>query len=196
MSNDTAITETKFRAYVDEGNSIRVSYEQRDVSAGILGNVTTEVPPIGEAETREEIITIANAHLGQDPGALVYITDQQNRLLEIVGNKKYHESIAAHERRLCIGWALFFLCVVSFVFTIAEGLNWYGFGLFVGIAALYIGCVKLRLYNEIESAVVCTIILVLILLLIPALRAARERKQDPVNMQKPAASTGRVPSAP
>lgn len=67
-------------------------------------------------------------------------------------------------------WVLYFFCLVSFVTTVYLGLSWGGLILFVVISALYMASVRLRFQNEVESAFVCTVILVLIVALIPAYR--------------------------
>jgi len=175
----------KFLAYSSRGESVRISYDERDESAGILGAVTTSELPIGESETREGIADSAYAFLGRDPTGSIYITDSQNRLLDILINEKYHKDLEAQATWHFMAWTLLFFCVVCFLGTLVIGLHWGGLGLFFFIASLFIACVRLGIQNEGESAVLCTIILLLILVLVPGIRAVRERDQRPPSVEQP-----------
>lgn len=184
-----------FVAYSSSGGPVSISYKERDESAGVLGVLTTTQSPIGEASTRDEITEIAFAYLGRDPTGSVYIADSQNHLLKIVINDKYHKDLASQATSHFMAWALLFFCFVCFVGTLLLGLHWTGLIGFLSIAALYIAFVRLKIQNEVESAVLLALVLLLILVLVPAVRAARARRirtQDPTpagqaRTQEPAA---------
>jgi hypothetical protein len=154
-----------FLAYSEAGKPITVRYS-KDESGQSLRTVTTSRPPIGESPTREGIAEIAYACLGRDPAERIYITDSQNRLLEIIISEKYHQSVGEGAGPF-MPWALLFLCVVCFVGTILNELHWGGLGILVLISLLYIVLVCLRIQREVESAVICTVILLLTLALVP-----------------------------
>ena len=174
----------EFLAFSDCGDSVHVSYDSQDVTAGVLGTVITSQPPIGESETRAKITEVAYAFLGRDPTATIYITDSQNRLLEIVLNQRYHKEMETRGTLLFRACLLLIMCVVCFVATLAIGLHWGGFGLFIFVALLHIASVRLGINNEVESAILCMIILLLILVLVPMVRSARDRTRRPPDVKQ------------
>ncbi len=168
-----------FHAYPNRQGSVVVSHDNYDEEKGTLGRLVSKPDGIGHAESIDLATEIAYAHLGRAPSDAVYIADDNDIIRKVVFNDAYHKERENSERWVCMSIALLVLCLVTFSGTIVIGLGFGGLLLFGGIAVIYVFVVRTRIQNEVEGAVVCFIILVLIFLLLPAVRAARDRSANP-----------------
>ena len=116
--------------------------------------------------------------LGREPSDGVYIADDEDVIRKVVFNDAYHKERENSERWVCMSIALLVLCLETFVGTLVTDAGFGGLVIFGGIAALYSLVVRTRIQNEVEGAVVCFIIVVLTFLLLPAVRAVRQRSSD------------------
>jgi len=160
-----------YAAYQARHDGTDFSSTGRDEAAGILGTFSPNgVPPVVTADTLDEIRVRARAHLGEEPGAFLYLTDADGRVYEIMINVKYHRATEAANRCTVITGALLSFCVTSLLAT-ALGLGaWWAIAGFLVAACVYCVIMRAKLFNEIEGAAICEIFLVLGLLLIPAIK--------------------------
>lgn len=162
-----------YAAYQARHDGTDFSFDGRDDANGILGTFSPDgVPPIVTADTLDGLRTLARAHLGEEPGAFLYLTNADGRVLEIMINAKYHRALEAANRSTGIAGALLLFCTTSLVATAFSMIGWWAIVAFVGAACLYCVILRLRLFNEIEGAVICEIFLILGLVLIPAIKIA------------------------
>lgn len=156
----------RFAAYEQRSGTRGFSFERRNDAAGILGSCTLgEVTPVVTACSLEELKREARAYLGTEPDAILYLTDGDCRVYEIVSNDKHHAAIDKAERLVAIS-------VVLLIFSItclsAAALGSHGASallLFAGVVSIYGLIVGTGIQNEIEGAVLCEILLILTLLL-------------------------------
>ena len=168
----------RFHAYPNRQGSVVVSHDIYDEQNGTLGRLVAKPNSIGDAESIDLATEIAYAHLGRAPSDAVYIADDNDIIRKVVFNDAYHKERENSERWVCMSIALLVLCFTTFIGTIVTELGLGGLLLFSGIAILYVFVVRTRIQNEVEGAVVCFIILVLIFFLLPAVRVARDRSTN------------------
>lgn len=153
-----------YAAYESCHDGKDVSFKERDLTRGILGQFNPRADPVAVADTLDELRLKARAHLGEFPDVLLYLVDSENLVHERVLNKKHHEAVQRAGQRAAISIGLLVLCFTCLVGT-PGGLERWGPGCFIGISVLYIGIVKAGLFNEAEGAVVCEILLIILLIL-------------------------------
>lgn len=159
-----------FVAFQAKNDGTDFSFEGRDEDAGILGrHPPSETPPVVTAETLEDLKRKARAFLGKEPDAVLYLADTDNHVYEIMINEKHHAAVESVQRRTAISIALLIFCVTCLLGAGSLG----SLLCFVGISTLYALILRFRLYNEIEGAVVCLILLFVIIMLIPVLQRAK-----------------------
>ncbi|MEX0938716.1 MAG: hypothetical protein WDZ59_12720 [Pirellulales bacterium] len=160
-----------FSAYQARHNEMHFSIEGRDDASGILGIFNpNEAKPVLTADTLEELEQEARAHLGKEPDAFLYLTDGGRRVHRIMINEKHHAAIGRANRRTAVSVAILvfsFTCLIGASLAPLGTLALLGF---VGTASLYFLILRWDLYNEIEGAVVCEILLIIVLLLTPLLQ--------------------------
>ena len=162
-----------YAAYQARHDGTDFSFTGRDDVAGILGTFSPGgVPPVVTGDTLDEVRIRARAHLGEEPGAFLYLTDADGRVYEIMINVKHHRVTEAANRRTAITGAILLFCITCLLAT-AFGLGaWLAILGFLGAGCVYCLILRVRLFNEIEGAVICEIFLILGLLLIPAIKKA------------------------
>ena len=145
------------------------SFEGRDERAGILG---TFAPcgdsPVITAPTLEDLERDARTFLGNKPEELLYLTDCDCRVFRIVINKEYHEAVAqAHAavaqatKRATISLAILAFSVTALLGATIGSIGIWPLLFFVGAVILYSLLLTLGLFNEIEGAILCEIMLIL-----------------------------------
>lgn len=163
-----------FAAYQARPDGTDFSFEGRDEATGILGVFRPgEAPPVVTAPTLTVLEREARAHLGREPDALLYLTDEQGRVLRIMINEKHHAATERAERRTAVCVALLVFSVTCLVEASLGSPGAWALVGFVGAAALYALILRAGLFNAIEAAVVCEILLILALLLILAVQRVR-----------------------
>ncbi len=101
-----------FTAYQARNDGTDFSFEGRDEDAGILGkHPPSEVPPVVTVDTLEDLKCGARAYLGKEPAVVLYLTDTDNCVYEIMINEKHHAAIENAQRRTVISVALLTFCV-------------------------------------------------------------------------------------
>lgn len=169
-----------FTAYQARHDGTDFSSKGRDEAAGILGRHTpSEAPPVVTAHTLEELKLEARAYLGKEPDALLYLTDADRRVHQIMLNEKHHAAIDSAGRRNAISIALLVFCVTCLLGASLGALGAWALLSFVSAVALYALILRVGLLNEIEGAVLCEILLILALILIPALHRVRSIAAEP-----------------
>lgn len=73
-----------------------------------------------------------------------------------------------------MAWSILVFCLVSFLATLLAGLGFTGLILFIVATSIYIALVQAEIQNEVESAVLCLMMLLLLCIGVPAVYAARE----------------------
>ncbi len=164
----------KYLVYAQQDGPISIDYSRRDEPAGIIGSLKEKPQAIGEAASKEDAIEKAYAHLGRAPSDMAYVADSNDLLYKILINRQYQEESNRNGKRQCMAWSILVFCIVSFLATLFAGLGFTGFLMFIGVTAVYIVFVLAQFQNELESAVVCLMVLLLICFGIPAFRAARQ----------------------
>jgi hypothetical protein len=160
-----------FAAYQSRHDGTDFSYEGRDESAGILGIFRpNNAAPVVTAHTLEELERKANAHLGKEPDAFLYLTDVDGHVYRIMINAKYHATVERANRRTAISVVLVIFSTTCLIGASLGSLGALALLGFVGVTVLYALILRAELFNEIEGAVACELLLILALLLIPLLQ--------------------------
>jgi hypothetical protein len=163
-----------FAAFQARHDGTDFSFEGRDESAGVLGVFhPREAAPLLTANTLEELEREARAHLGKEPSAYLYLTDDGHRVYRIMINEEHHATIEKRMRRTAIACVLLVFGITCLVGAYFGSLGIMPLLVFVGIAALYVLLLRVDFFNEIEGAVICEIMLILALLLVHAVQRAR-----------------------
>lgn len=169
-----------FAAYQARHDGSDFTFEGRDDAAGILGTFRVgDASPVVTAETLEELEHKARAHLGDEPDAFLYLTNAKAHVYRIMINKKYQATIERAARREEITVALLVFCVTCLVAASLGSLGVWALVGFVCVVGLYAITLGVGLFNEIEGALVCEILLILALLFIPALEKLRTQLHSP-----------------
>jgi hypothetical protein len=178
-----------FAAFQARHDGTDFSFEGRNESTGVLGiYYPAESTPVFTANTLEELEREARVHLGKEPSAYLYLTDDGHRVYRIVFNESHHATVEKGERHITIAWALLVFSVTCLVGASLSSLGVLPLLSFVSVAALYAFILRVELFNEIEGAVICEILLILALLLIAALQHARN--SAPKRAQQQAMASG------
>ena len=164
----------RFAAYEQRRGTVDFSFEGRNDAAGILGSCTlSEATPVVTACSLEELKREVRAYLGTEPAAILYLTDGDCRVYEIVINKKHHAAVDKAERRLGISVALLIFSITCLLAASLGSHGAWALLLFAGVVSIYGLIVGTGISNEIEGAVTCEILLILTLLLTPTPERAR-----------------------
>ena len=175
-----------FAAYQARHDGTDFVFDGRDDAAGILGTFRPgEAPPVVTAETLEELEQKVRAHLGEEPAAFLYLADGNGHVYRIMINKKYHAAIGSAERRTAISVALLVFSVTCLITASLTSLGAWTLVCFAGAVGLYVLILRVGLFNEIEGAVICEILLILALLLVPALEKLRGTAAEPGAADRP-----------
>ncbi len=170
-----------FAAYLANDFRSRFSVEGRDTAAGILGVYDPRGDsPITTAETLEQLEREAWAYLGREPEVTLYLVDADGRVHRIMINEKHHAIRHKYsaEMETVRRWTAILAALLTFAMTclIAASVSVLGacplVG-FIGAVAFYTLLVRAGLFNEIEGALLCEILLILFLLMMPAVQQAR-----------------------
>lgn len=168
-----------FAAYHLRSNEADFTSEGCDEAAGILGKrIPSEEPPIATAPTLEELEREARAYLGKEPDAHLFLVDSEGNVRATMSREKHYvpaeraEDWTAHTS-ICLifGVTCLFAAWVSSLETMAL-LS------FFGAVALYALFVRMDFQTEIDSAVTCEIVLILVLLLLPVGLKARDQANE------------------
>jgi hypothetical protein len=158
-----------FAAYRARHDGTDFSFEGRDEAVGVLG---TRRPsgsrPVATARTLEELEREARAHLGIEPDDVLYLTDGRGRRHRIMTNEKHHAAIAGAARRTAVAVGLLVFSVTCLPAAVSLGA--WAILAFAGVAGLYVLVLWLGLFNELEGAVACEILLILALVLVSQLQ--------------------------
>jgi hypothetical protein len=159
-----------FAAYQSRHDGTDFSFEGRDEAAGILGQYKPgDAAPVLTAQTLEGLKQEARAYLGKEPGASLYLTDAENRVHGIMINEKHHVALERAERHLVISVALLIFCATCLVAASAGVAGKWALLGFVSTTALYALILRMRLFNVIEGAACCEILLILTMFSLAAL---------------------------
>lgn len=113
----------------------------------------------------------ARAYLGENPEVMLYLTDSEDLVHEILINKKHHAAVNGLARRSRILTALLVLCTTSLLGS-AAGFGGWSLVAFAAATTIYLAIIKIGIFNEIEGAAVCEILLILTIVLIPGIQRA------------------------
>jgi len=163
--------------YSSSNNSLKIDYETRDETAGLIGSLQSGLQPLLIGDSREEVQEKAYAHLGRNPADSLYLADSSGRLYEILINRQYHRDRDSLNRSSWRGWACFVLATLSLLVTASLGLGILGVAICAASLSLFVVLVKTSAFKEVEACVICGILLVITALLLP--------KQAPVAKTSP-----------
>jgi hypothetical protein len=153
-----------------------ISFEGRDEAAGVLGRFTPRnATPMLAADTLEKLEHDAWAYVGKEPDACLYLTDKDDRLYKIILNQQYHQAAGKAERRLTVAIVLLVFCITCLLTASLGSLGIGALLCFVGVVALYAFIVRMEMFNTIEGAVLCQLLLVMALFLVSAVQKLQSR---------------------
>lgn len=159
-----------FAAYQARHDGTDFVFEGRDDAAGILGTFRPgDAPPVVIAETLEELEQKVQAHLGEEPAAFLYLTDGNGHVYRIMINGKYHAAIESANRRTVISVTLLVFSVTCLLAASATSPGAWTLVCFAGAVGLFALILRVGLFNEVECAIVCEILLILALMLAPTI---------------------------
>jgi hypothetical protein len=167
-----------FAAYQARGDGPDFSFEGRDEAAGVLGTLRpADAAPVATAGTLEVLEREAKAHLGSESDAILYLADGGGRVHRIMTNVKHHAAVERAARRTAIAVALLVFCATCLLAAPALG-GWAQLA-FAGAAGVYTLVLRAGLFNALEGAVVCEILLILTLVLGSQLQRVRGVTAEP-----------------
>ena len=155
----------QYLIYLSTRGSPQIDYAARNEDAGILGSLRETPEPLLTADSHQEAVEKAYAHLGRNPADLLFLADSSNLLYEILLNRQYHRDYVALTRAKLRGWACFAITATSLVFTASLGLGALGLIICGAAISLFFLLVLTRSFNEIQAALACLILLVVAALL-------------------------------
>ena len=146
-----------------------MSLEGRDEVSGVIGVYRPgDAPPVATAPTLMELAHEARAHLGKEPDACLYLTDCDGRVQQIMINEKHHASVERGRRHTAIAVAVLVFSVTCL--PAAVGVGAWVLVAFLSVSAVYAVLLRAGLFNVVEGAIFCEMVLVLGLFLIPILK--------------------------
>ena len=156
----------QYLIYLSTRGSPQIDYAARNEDAGIIGSLRETPEPLLTADSHEEAVEKAYAHLGRNPADLLFLADSSNQLYDILLNRQYHRDCNSLRRGKLRGWACFTLALFSLVLTASLGLGSLGLVICGAAIALYLLLLLTRAFNEIQAGFVCFILLLVTALLI------------------------------
>ncbi len=158
-----------FAAYRVEVAGKNLSFEGRDAASGVIGIYSPgDAEPIATAPSLEELVLQSRAYLGNDPDACLYLADGDGRVYQMLICEKYHQAVERANLRTAIAVAVLVFCVTCLPAAVGAG-GWAVLA-FLSVSAIYAVILRAGLFNVVEGAICCEIVLILILLAIPALK--------------------------
>jgi hypothetical protein len=166
-----------FAAYQARHDGTDFSREGRDEAAGILGVFKpNDDKPVATADTLEHLEQAARAYLGKEPDAFLYLTDGDCRVLRMMMLENHHAAIDRANRRTAMAAALLIFCMTCLIGASLGSFGGWALLCFLGASALYVFILWWGLFNEVEAALMCEIMLILALLSPPALQKLTDRQ--------------------
>lgn len=156
----------QYLIYLSTRGSPQIDYAARNEDAGIIGSLRETPEPLLTADSHEEAVEKAYAHLGRNPADLLFLADSSNLLYEILLNRQYHRDCNSLHRGKLRGWGCFTLALFSLVLTASLGLGSLGLVICGAAIALYLLLLLTRAFNEIQAGFICLVLLVVTALLI------------------------------
>lgn len=161
----------KYSAYQSRNDGTDFSSEGRDAAVGIRGrHIHNGATPIATADTLQELQHEARAYLGKVPEASLYLTDADDWIHDTMINEKYHEATGNAAVRTAICIALLMFCMTALIGAALGFPARWALLSFIAATALYAAILKAKMYNEIEGAVICEMLLILISVMISTVR--------------------------
>lgn len=115
-----------------------------------------------------ELMQPARAYLGNDPEACLYLTDGDGRVYQVLICEKYHQAVERANLRTAIAAAVLLFCVTCL--PAAAGVGGWAVLAFLSVSAFYAVILRAGLFNVVEGAICCEIILILSLIAIQNLK--------------------------
>jgi hypothetical protein len=164
--------EMAFAAY--DGREKMVPRRCRD-KAGILGIFDPgEDQPIATADTLDQLERESWAYLGCEPSAILYLTDAEYGIHDILINTKYHEAMSKAEQKIANVTIILVFCLTCLVAASLGSFGRWALVAFLGVLALYALVVIVGLFNEIEAGILTEILLIATLFVTPAIQVYYE----------------------
>lgn len=145
------------------GSGLSMSYECRDERSGILGAISPKGPPLTQADDLAELETKAFAHLCAEPNDLLYLVDSECRVLKIVVNEKFHEAVTHRDGTIAKLGAVLLFAIAAMIASVLSKQPAINLIAFACVTSVYLLAVRMRLLNEVEAGLGCTILLVVVL---------------------------------
>lgn len=180
-----------FFAYsASHDDELKIDYKTYNQAAGVIGTLLPTSAPMATADDRDSITEKAYAHVGRNPSDRVYITDSEGLIYAVVSI--YNERVNKLEGWLFAAVWLFVVSVICFLTTIVFGFGVYGFLVFAVVAFFFMLQILNNVNRVAEGAVPCTIFLILLYLLLPAItKSLKQQKALP----KATSSAGHIANA-
>lgn len=157
-----------FFAYKSSPNGTEFRFDGREESQGSLGSFAPgDSLPVSQAETIEELEAQAYALLGKEPDWLLYLTDDQLRVHQILINRKHHKILEKSQDRATKRLVLLVLCCLSLMASSTTPRDRLIFGAFLISATVYVVLFSgVSYWRTFDGIVACVILLILMLLAI------------------------------
>jgi hypothetical protein len=188
-----------YRLY--DAKTTEVRYEPADTPGGTLTGHVVAGEPVRSSEELSAIDECAKAYLFDHPHSTVYIAEGE-RILDSRRNTTVDTLMGRYSKTVCTLWIH---AILLGLYVIASAFHHYGLvglALVIAVSLLYQVMWRLGIQNEVESGVVCAVILILLLILVPSSKRARENAhrsdRQASAMREPGsggsrAQSGRVP---
>lgn len=164
----------EYFAYSSTNKDVVYSSEPESKIRTSFGTILSEEPPLDRSDSIERITVIAFSAIQKDPSSKVFITDVDNKVLSIIYDEEYRAGKSPKYDLTCIIGSLLYFCILSFLITVFFDIGFMGFLFFLLVAAGYLFSVYATSHNELESAIIITMIFILLLLLFSSVLRARE----------------------
>ena len=157
----------KYRAIRTEEHDM--GYNLRDKDAGIIGEFTKieDEKILFSGESKTEMELKIKAYYYDKPNRLIYLCDEKNRIHGIFLHQGEEEAKVKYEEQKWLTYCLSFIFFLNLAigagigFTKTDNSILTIFGIITALILLYLGIIKLKFMNYIESTVLAAILSIL-----------------------------------
>jgi Flp pilus assembly protein TadB len=176
----------KYAAYT----SVRERDEPRREDEGRLSRLEPQGQPILAADSLEELRRKALACLREDPDRTLYLADPDGVVREVLSDEEHRAAKDRRSRRGCMAVVILVFCLTTLVLGLPTGPSLWCLGALAGASLLYVLAVKTDVLNEVEAAIGCWLLLVVILLLLLKFAGPGEQAPETAPETRPPPGAG------